>query len=243
MSNYELILGDCLEVMRGMEAGSVDCVLTDPPFGINLKSNYLETRKASQEKDQRRHAWLSRSHKPIIGDDKPFNPLPFLAYPIVMMWGANAYAGALPSSYSWLVWDKKDGRGANNGFSDCELCWCKGVPFESVRIFRHLWTGYQRDSEVGQGSLHPTQKPIALMKWCLERAKIPVGATVLDPFMGSGATGVACVQTGRNFIGCEIDPNYFAIAEKRIEEARMQLPLLHVAIEDAAAQPLLWEAI
>ena len=63
------------------------------------------------------------------------------------------------------------------------------------------------------------------MQWCLDKAKIPKGGTVLDPFMGSGTTGVACVQTGRNFIGIEIDPNYYAIAEKRIKEAQMQLRL------------------
>jgi DNA modification methylase len=67
---------------------------------------------------------------------------------------------------------------------------------------------------------HPTQKPVALMRWCLDKAKVPPGATVLDPFMGSGTTGVACVQTGRNFIGIEIDEEYFSIAERRIAEAQ-----------------------
>jgi site-specific DNA-methyltransferase (adenine-specific) len=229
MPTVTLHLGDCLEYMRTLEDGCIDAVVTDPPYGINLKANYLDSRKASQERDIRRHAWFSRSHKPISGDDRPFDPNPFLSFPIVMLWGANAYADQIPPSYSWLVWDKRDGRGANNNFSDCELCWCNGVPFSSVRIFRHLWTGYQRDSEIGEGSLHPTQKPVSLMKWCMAKAKIPAGATVFDPFMGSGSTGVACIKTGRNFIGCEIDPTYYAIAEKRIAEAQMQLPLLEAA--------------
>ena len=73
-------------------------------------------------------------------------------------------------------------------------------------------------------AIHPTQKPVALMQWCLEQVTQP-GATILDPFMGSGTTGVACVKTGRNFIGIEIDESYFNIAQQRIEDAQRQMPL------------------
>ena len=69
---------------------------------------------------------------------------------------------------------------------------------------------------------HPTQKPVEVMKFSLEKAKLQPGATIFDPFMGSGTTGVACVQLGRNFIGCEIDPQYYAIAERRIRDAQAQ---------------------
>jgi DNA modification methylase len=71
--------------------------------------------------------------------------------------------------------------------------------------------------------VHPTQKPVALMQWILDVLKVPVGATVLDPFMGSGATGIACMNTGRNFIGIEIVEEYFIVAKKRIEQAQLQL--------------------
>jgi DNA modification methylase len=94
-----------------------------------------------------------------------------------------------------------------------------------VRLYSQMWHGVARWAT--EGRLHPTQKPIGLMKWCIERYT-SAGDTVLDPFMGSGTTGVACVQTGRNFIGIEIDPTYFAIAERRIAEAQMQ-PRLDVA--------------
>lgn len=228
MVDVRLYQGDCLDILKTLPDGCVDAVVTDPPYGIGLKANYLKTRRASQEKDTRRHAWLSKNHKAIVGDSEPFDPRHLLGFKTVMLWGANAYADKLPASYSWLVWDKKDKRGAKNGFSDCELCWCYGVPFNSVRIFHHLWCGYQRDSEVGEGSLHPTQKPIALMEWCLERLKLPDGATILDPYMGSGPVGVAAVRMGYNFIGIEIDPGYYAIAERRIREAQQQLPLLGV---------------
>jgi len=88
--------------------------------------------------------------------------------------------------------------------------------------------GYQRDSEVGQGSLHPTQKPIPVMEWCILHLTNE-GDTILDPFMGSGTTGVACVKLNRNFIGIEINPDYFAIAQKRIADAQMQQALPYVS--------------
>ena len=88
--------------------------------------------------------------------------------------------------------------------------------FGRSRVFNHLWIGAYRDSESGIRNVHPTQKPIALMRWCIEQSKIDPGDTILDPFMGSGTTGVACVRTGRKFIGIELDPGYFQIAVDRI---------------------------
>lgn len=239
--SVQLYLGDCLDVLRGMPAGSVDAVVTDPPYGINLKANYQQTRAAAHVRDTRRHAWFSKSHAAIAGDDKAFDPSHLLAFPTVLLWGANAYADRLPARYSWLVWDKRDGRGAQTSFSDCELCWCYGVSFRSVRIFRHLWCGYQRDSEVGEGSLHPTQKPVALMVWCIQQLELKPGATILDPYMGSGSTGVAAVQLGYSFIGIEIDANYYAIAERRIQAAQEQPRLFEQEGERMEAQPLFAE--
>ena len=83
-----------------------------------------------------------------------------------------------------------------------------------------MWAGFQRDSEVGERHLHPTQKPVELMLWCLEFFQH--SNTILDPFMGSGTTGVACARLGRRFIGIEIEPKYFDIACKRIEQAYRQ---------------------
>ena len=191
---------DCLEFMRTMPAGSVDAVITDPPYGIGI------------------------THSPRISvsrgfdgnwDDAPasqeyINAVVFLGVPSVV-WGGNYFV--LPTSRCWLVWDKdNDGR----DFAEAELAWTNLDAV--VRVFRH------RPQNMDGGKVHPTQKPLALMRWCIEMLTSP-GATVFDPFMGSGTTGVACVQTGRNFIGIEIDPTYYAIAEKRIKEAQMQLRL------------------
>jgi site-specific DNA-methyltransferase (adenine-specific)/modification methylase len=102
--------------------------------------------------------------------------------------------------------------------SDCELIWTSSP--KPTRIFRHLWKGLVREGEENisvQPKLHPNQKPVALMEWLLGYLEIPVGAIVLDPFMGSGSTGLACVRTGRRFIGIEVDPAYCEVARRRLD--------------------------
>jgi DNA modification methylase len=107
----------------------------------------------------------------------------------------------------------------NSGdFADCELAWTSHK--KAVRKFAYMWNGMIKQKP--EERYHPTQKPLALMLWVLENYTNE-GNTIFDPFMGSGTTGVACVQTGRNFIGCEIDPGYFEIAKKRIEAAQLQI--------------------
>jgi site-specific DNA-methyltransferase (adenine-specific)/modification methylase len=142
----------------------------------------------------------------------------------VILWGANHYASKLPDSAAWLVWDKRDGT-AENALSDCELAWCNVGG--SARLKRHMWNGLCRDSEIGV-HLHPTQKPVVVMAWAMEKAKIAIGATVLDPYMGSGTTGIACIRTGRKFIGIERDPKHFETACNRIrrelEECVFEFP-------------------
>lgn len=215
----KLYLGDCLEILPTLEAGSVDAVVTDPPYGANVATNY-RTRK-------RTALALCNDFAPIVGDSEPFDPSPFLIFPVIVLFGANYYADKLPPSTGWITWDKVDGLASSralgfNDNADSELIWTSlHVP---ARIIRHRWMGCMKKSENGKGRVHPTQKPVALMAKIIDHYTRP-GDTVLDPFMGSGTTGVACAQLGRDFIGIEIDPDYFAIAEKRIREAEAQLPL------------------
>jgi DNA modification methylase len=130
------------------------------------------------------------------------------------LWGANHYADSLPAKQSWLVWDKRAASHHTNDFADCEMAWSSsgGV----ARMFRHHWDGMMKASERGESRVHPTQKPVVLMAWCMAAAKVPQGATVLDPFMGSGTTGIACIRSGRKFIGIEKDLRYYEIAKNRI---------------------------
>lgn len=189
--------------------GRVDAVVTDPPYGISYVHGA----------EKRRHA-SAHNEKPIIRDDRPFDPSPFLGQQ-VFCWGANHFAARLPGQGRWVVWDKRDGVGFNDQ-SDIEIGWLSG-PRRADRIFSHLWSGYSKASERGIPREHPTQKPIALMEWCL--GFLPNAHTILDPFMGSGTTLVACAKTGRAGIGIELDPGYFDIACRRVEEAYRQADL------------------
>ena len=213
MATVQLHLGDCLDILSTLEAGSVDAVVTDPPYGIAYDASHEKYKNG-----------ISRDA--ADWDIDPFDPSPILALgKPTIMWGGNCFALRLPDHAGWLCWVKTMRNDADIRQADMELAWTNCI--RRPRTFRHLWVGAYRDSENGIRNVHPTQKPIRLMEWCIRLCTQP-GDTILDPFMGSGTTGVAAVKTGRNFIGIEIDPGYFAIAQKRIEEAQMQLPLLEV---------------
>jgi site-specific DNA-methyltransferase (adenine-specific) len=216
MSDFQLYLGDCLEFMKGLPDGSVDAVVTDPPYGMQWSVDTTRFSGGAEDSISKRGAGRDYLDA-IIGDDRPFDPTPFLVFPRVVMFGMNHFAARLPVGTT-LVWIKRLDPGFGSFLSDAELAWMKGG--NGVYCKRDLsMTAITRDRE------HPTQKPVSLMKWCMDKAGIPAGATVFDPYAGSGTTGVACMQTGRNFIGCEIDPKYFAIAKRRIENAKAQLHL------------------
>ena len=225
IGDCRLLLGDCLEILPLL--GKVDAVVTDPPYGICHKSGGGTGGK-----------WNSVRHHgvTIAGDDRPFDPAPFLSLAVpVVMWGANFFSDKLPGA-GWLIWDKRPGiEDMVFNRSDAELAYFSGT--KTVKTIRHLWHGICRDSEVGE-HWHPTQKPVAVMQTCI--GYLPKAQTILDPFMGSGTTGVACVKLGRKFIGIEIDPGYFDIACERIRKAYSQ-PDMFIETskpEPAVQQPL-----
>ena len=199
-----------------------DALVSDPPYGIGWPSETFEKR-FTMNNSSAPHAknLVRKKHTAIIGDGKPFDPAPWLQYPIVVLWGANNFSNRLPQG-SWLVWDKRDA--LENAFmSEAEAAWMNRG--KSVRLVKHCWQGFSRASENSE-HYHPTQKPVAVMAWCMDAAKVPEGATVLDPYMGSGTTGVACLRTGRNFIGVEKDPEHFKTACARLEAECNQGALL-----------------
>jgi site-specific DNA-methyltransferase (adenine-specific) len=218
--NYTLYQGDCLEVMRntmGINTMVIDAVITDPPYGISLATNYRERKRGSLAR--------CNNFRPIEGDDKPFDPTPWLLFPTVVMFGANYYAKLLPASGAWIVWDKVDGLPSKreigfNDNSDCELIWTNVG--NAARIIRHRWMGAMKASEQTERRVHPTQKPIELMRQIIRHYTKP-GDTVLDPYMGSGTTGVAALMEGRSFVGIELDPGYYEIAKRRIEQVQPAL--------------------
>lgn len=198
-----LYLGDSRELWTHIRG--VDAVVSDPPYGIDHK---VERTGVSKK-------WSKRTNERIIGDKLPFDPSLWINHKAIL-WGANHYADKLPISGGWVVFDKRRGGTHNQKFiaSDCELAWSNS--FGSVKIFSHLWAGICRDTEVGK-HFHPMQKPVALMEFCI--GLLPGINRICDPFMGSGSTGVAAVNLGKEFIGVEIEEKYFDIACKRIGAA------------------------
>jgi len=194
-----LYLGDCRDILPTL--GKVDAVVTDPPYGI-----------AAAWKGGFGHGWgKARVAAPLRNEwDDETPSADFFAALCAMsreqiIWGGNYFP--LPPSRCWLVWNKPE-----RGFSlaEAELAWTNRD--NVVRVF----DGPRSDV----GREHPTQKPLALIEWCL--GFLPKARTILDPFMGSGTTGVACVKLDRAFIGIEREPSYFDIACRRIEEAYRQ---------------------
>jgi site-specific DNA-methyltransferase (adenine-specific)/modification methylase len=203
IGNATLYLGNCLEVLPLID--KVDAVITDPPYGINENSKKVASRRnIAAPKDYGDFDW----------DKAP--PSDELIELIRTKGKYQAFFGGnyftLPPTSCWLVWDK-----LNSGdFADCELAWTNWP--KAVRRLQWRWNGMIRQGN--EERYHPTQKPLEVMKWVIDLC--PKADTILDPFMGSGTTGVAAIQLGKKFIGIECEPKYFEIACKRIEQAVAQ---------------------
>lgn len=217
IGNATMYLADCLEVLPMI--GRVDAVVSDPPYGVSYSHGAGGGKLARS---------TQFDHHPVIGDDRPFDPTPWLAFDKVVLFGANHYASRLPDSAFWLVWDKRDGV-CSNDQADCELAWVKGKG--NARVIRHLWNGMLKASERGEIRFHPTQKPVAVMEWAIAQAGI--SGTVLDPYMGSGSTGVAALRMKLPFVGVEIDPEYFSYACLRVENVQRQSSLFELSPTEA----------
>ena len=207
-----LYLGDCREIMP--ELGKVDAVVTDPPYGVGLNTDNSRFSGGDAGSVLRRGNRVGPAKgKRIANDDSPFDPSPLLnAARNHIIWGWNNYPDKLPRG-ACLVWIKRNDKAFGSFLSDAELAWMsKG---HGVYCRRDL-----SNNAIARQRSHPTQKPVALMEWCLDF--LPKAETILDPFMGSGTTLVACAKMGRKGIGIELDPDYFDIACKRVEEAYRQ---------------------
>ena len=206
IGNAILHLGDCRDLLPTL--GKVDAVVTDWPYGIGEAAGKNASRSnIAPAKDYGNDQWdddpIDNDLVSLVMDAGQWN----------ILFGGNYYA--LPATSCWLVWDKENG---TNDFADCELAWTN-LPKAVPRI-RYMWNGMLRANGEARGD-HPTQKPIGVMRWAINHLPEP-NETILDPFMGSGTTGVAAVQMGRKFIGVEREQKYFDIACKRIEDAQRQ---------------------
>lgn len=205
-----LYLGDCREILPTL--GKVDALVTDPPYGIGMDGGKVG--RAEYEK----LSWDKATDEDGIA----------LARGLArwcVIFGGNYYS--LPPSGHWLIWDKQNDP---TTFADFEMAWTNLG--KSSRMVRHLWSGpYMKVKET---RYHPTQKPQAVMRWCIEQIQ-PLPASVLDPYMGSGTTGVAAVSAGCKFIGIEAETKFFDVACRRIEDASRR-PDMFAQIERRAEE-------
>lgn len=197
-----LYLGDCRDILQALP--KVDAVVTDPPYGIG-EAGGCKRPSGSSGKWTPKHSDLGWDNE---RPDESLFDLIKSAAPTWVIFGGNYFADLLPPSMGWLYWDKRMG----GDFSDGELIYTNRKA--ALRSFSmHAFEGLQG----GKLREHPTQKPVGVVEWCL--GFIPDARTILDPFMGSGTTGVAATKAGRSFVGIEREPSYFDIACRRIREA------------------------
>jgi DNA modification methylase len=220
-AQWQIITGDCLEVMKHIPAGIVGAVVTDPPYGIEWAGHGASTLDWNAlQNDQ---GQLDLTHVLRMSCT-------------VVSFGANCYPNQLPHRGRWICWDKRTTEAADTMLgSPYELAWTNRTSGYD-KIYRIMHGGVVNDDKWGEKRHHPTQKPIRLMSRILEDYT-DANDVVLDPYCGSGTTGVACIRTGRRFIGIELDPKYADIARRRCAEAE---PVLFTKA-DKPEEAKLWE--
>ena len=186
----------CEDVLPGIDPATVDLLLTDPPYGINLEADYTKLGGGNQS-----HV----VHRAIEGDAETFNPAHLMGFGRTVLWGANNYPASLPPG-GWFVWQKSN---PHPRASECELAWTNLT--RRVSSFRSIRPG------TGRPAWHPSEKPVALMAWIIDRWTEP-GDLVLDPYMGSGPIAQACHELGRRYIGVELVEDYCRIAVSRLSQ-------------------------
>ncbi len=209
---------DVARVMGGEKAGAV---LTDPPYGMNLCTDWSGIRKTGKSMGAAKKI-RGKCYAPVIGDDKPYDPAEMLhlwaeGIDEVFLFGADYYVERIPNrgDGNWLVWDKRKESQSDGFGSEFELIWSRAK--HKRRILRHEWFGFLREGEHGESRTHPTQKPVILIRdiieqWC------SVGI-IADPYLGSGTTMVACQNLNRKCWGIEISPDYVAVCLQRMTDA------------------------
>ena len=209
-NKHRLLCGNATSidaVDRLMNGLKPNVVFTDPPYGISIVSKNGSVGGGTTGK-----------YREVIGDGDTnvaadaFRLCEGLGIPEIFFWGANHYSSVLPNSSCWVVWDKQGGKSVT--FADCELCYTNLK--KPVRMFTHIWDGFRRDSEKGEMRVHPTQKPVKLFTDIWE--KFNTGQVVMDLFLGSGSTLIACEVSDRVCYGMELDPKYCDVIIKRWQQ-------------------------
>lgn len=209
LKENEIYLGDCLDLMKELPDKSIDCVITDPPYGIARFGNRVEL---SNRTDSTAHI----NKWDIKPTQECFNEI-FRISKTAIIWGMNNFT--LPQTEYFIVWDKMQ---TVDNFASAELAWTNIK--QPAKVYRYSIHQEMKNRQAMGGKLHPTQKPISLMKWILQNYTNE-NDLILDPFLGSGTTAIACADLKRRYIGIEKEPKYYEIAKKRIADFNMQVKL------------------
>lgn len=210
LGRHRLLCGDSTnraDVDRLMGGAKADMVFTDPPYGVPVLTDFGLGKRGKVQVD-------GKTFAPVIGNEQEYDPSPLFLFGCpVLTWGANHYAHRLPHNGKWLIWDKREDKIPTRTQADCEIAWFS--EYGAARIFRHYWDGMLKASERGESRVHPTQKPIALATWCFDETD--AGRAIVDPYLGSGTTVIACEQSERSCYGMEISPIYCDVIVRRWE--------------------------
>ena len=200
--------GDCREIAP--ELDGIGAIISDPPYGMD----WAFTGQGSGKRAQGGRNSVTKGQR-IQGDAQEFDPTPWLSYPIVVLWGMQHYPHKLERG-SVLVWVKKYPDALGTFLSDADFAWMKGGC--GVYVSKTI-----NPASFQAEKIHPTQKPVSLMSWCIERAKVPQDATILDPYMGSGTTLVAAKNLGRQAVGIDTDERWCEAAARRLSQEVLAL--------------------
>lgn len=216
LGEHRLLCGDSTDaesVAYLMDGEKANMVFTDPPYGMNLDTDYSKIKGSDKSPNAKGYKW-----NPVIGDDSPFDPRPLIDYfddvKEQFWWGVDYYFQRVPDGGGLLVWQKRDKADAEMIGNDFEICWSRSRHKKAT--FWHRWVGFD-SVERGDVRHHPTQKPIALVEWVVNQWTAE-GDIITDPFLGSGTTLIAAERLGRKCYGIEIDPIYCDVIIKRWED-------------------------
>jgi hypothetical protein len=209
--------GDSYELVSRLKPQPT-ILLTDPMTGQGANTQGKTSKRGKRKRLN--GGWVENQDWPIMADDVPFDPLPWLHYSQIILWEANHFSETLPQNPKWIIWDKRGKETNRDDNADCEMAWTN-LPGVS-RVFHHLWKGICREGEENIAKagpkLHPFQKPIALMLFCLQQFRLDAQSVVLDPFAGSGTTPAACERRGIRWIAIEQDAHFCDTIAQRVKK-------------------------
>jgi site-specific DNA-methyltransferase (adenine-specific) len=218
----EIYNTDCLAAMREMPDNAFDLAIVDPPYGINAANLFSGEKRKSGNGAAMKSSFAKKDWDESVPNDEYFFQL-FRVSKNQIIWGAN-YFKNMPPSMGYIVWDKNNG---TTKFSDCELAYTSFSV--AIRKYTYTWNGMiQGDMKNKENRIHPTQKPIALYKWLLQNYAKP-GDTILDTHLGSGSSRIAAYDMGFDFVGYELDTEYFEASDRRFKNHISNLQLFQPA--------------